>query len=162
MERFLIALDCTPGPLRSVHYVNRVLRGAVDSGFVLFHVLPTASPNLLKRAEVQRLESLQEESPRLRGYFWKREDEERMDRTFREARQLLIEGGFAESGIVTHFALESDEIAQIIFDAAREMGCSTVVVGRRRLSRVKELLLGSVSNSLVKLARGISVWVVDY
>ncbi len=162
MERFLIALDCTPGSLRSVHYVSRVLRGTADSAFVLFHVLPTASPNLLTREEFRRLEALQEESPELRGYFWKREDEEQMNRAFEEARQLLIEGGFKETEIATHFAVESGEIAQIIFDAAREMGCSTILVGRRRLSRVKELLLGSVSNSLVKLARGISVWVVDY
>ena len=104
MERFLIALDCTPGSLRSVHYVNRVLRGTVDSAFVLFHVLPTASPNLLKREEVRRLEGLQEESPHLRGYFWKREDEELMNRAFQEARQLLLQGGFEDSGIATHFA----------------------------------------------------------
>ena len=47
MERFLIALDGTPGSLKTIHYLGRVLGSRQDAAFCLFHVLPTASPNLL-------------------------------------------------------------------------------------------------------------------
>lgn len=162
MERFLIAMDCTPGFLKSIDYINRVLKGAVQAQIVLFHVIPAVSPNLLKRDEVQRLERVHEECPALRGYFWKQEDEDQMNRAFDEARRLLLESSFSDTQVRTHFSVESTEIAQVILNNARELGCSTIVMERKRLSRVKELLLGSVTSTLVKLARGITVWVVDY
>jgi len=161
MERFLVALDCTPGSTRCVQYLNRVLRGAEHAVIILFHVLPTTSPNMLKEEEVERITAIQHEKPYLAGYFWKEEDEAQMSRSFEQSRQLFIQGGFAQSRIIFHFNVQSADVAQIILDEARDLGCGTIVVGRRRLSRVKELLLGSVSNTVVKLAPGVTVWVVD-
>jgi nucleotide-binding universal stress UspA family protein len=57
--------------------------------------------------------------------------------------------------------VESAEVAQVILEQARAFNCSTIVVGRRGLSRVKEFFLGSVSKSLVGFAKNRTVWVVD-
>jgi len=160
-ERFLIALDGTRASLKTVRYLRRVLGGRKDIRFWLFHVLRTASPNLLRKEEIARIEALHEEHPHLSGYFWSRQQEENMREVFEEASQILLEAGFSEDQIRTHFAVESDEVAQVIVARARALGCSTVVVGRRGLSRVKEFFLGSVSKSVIGLARGMTVWVVD-
>lgn len=162
MERIMIAMDCATGSLRSVDYISRVLKGSAFTQIVLFYVIPAVSPNLLKREEVQRLEGLHEKDPALSGYFWRHEDEEQMNRTFDEARCLLLQHDLSDARISTHFSVESAEIAQVILTEAKNLGCSTVVVERRRLSRMKELLLGSVTSTLLKLARGVTVWVVDY
>lgn len=161
MQQFLIALDGTPGSLKTIHYINRVLRGNDKVRFRLFHVLATASPNLLKKEEVARIEQLHEDHPHLSGYFWSREDEEKMNKTFQEASALLLQTGFSEKQIQTGFGVESNEIAQVILERAKVLGCSTVVMGRRGLSRVKEFFLGSVSKSVVSNAREVTVWVVD-
>jgi nucleotide-binding universal stress UspA family protein len=161
LEHFLVALDCSADSLKSIRYVNRVLRGSEHTWLTLFHVIPTTSPNLLTREEVHRIEHLQREQPQLSGYFWTTEDEEQMNRTFMNARQLLVESGFPEEHITTRFSVQSTEVAQIILREARDLECSTIILGRRRLSRVKELLLGSVSGAVVKHARGLTVWVVD-
>ncbi len=49
MENILIALDDRPGSLKTVHYVSRLLKGSRHVEIILFHVLPTTSPNLLKK-----------------------------------------------------------------------------------------------------------------
>ena len=161
MEKFLIAVDCSRVSFKCIRYLNRVLKANSECEFVLFHVLPTASPNLLKIEEVHRIERLHAQAPHLSGYFWKKEDEDCMNRFFVEARQLLVAGGFDGSRISTHFGIQSADVSDIILDEAANLGCSTVVVGRRRTSRVRELLLGSVSSSVVRLGRFITVWVVE-
>jgi len=161
MENVLIALDGTPGSLAAVRYVARMLAGHAEFVFWLLHVLPTASPNLLKKEEIERIEKIQEESLHLAGYFWSSQDEQKMLDTFEEARQILLDASFAAHQIRTHVGVEAAEVAQVILERAEALDCRTVVLGRRGLSRVKEFFLGSVSKSVVGHARGRTVWVVD-
>lgn len=161
MERFLIALDDTAGSLKSIHYLTRILTGVRHVHLTLFHVLDTVSPNLLKRDEVSRIEQIHEELPHLSGYFWATEAEARMRHTFHQAKLLLLAGGFPEDRIRTHFSVQSTEVAQVILNEAKALQCSTIVMGRRGLGRVKEFFLGSVSNTVTKFAREMTVWVVD-
>jgi nucleotide-binding universal stress UspA family protein len=160
MERLLIALDCLPEDRRLVEYLVRILKGVPNCEFILFHILPTASPDMLKRGEVQRIERVHLERPDLAGYFWRHEDEKRMKRAFADALEVLSGAGFAEELISAEFTVESDDLADIILSKAAELDCTTIVLGRRRLSRVKEFLLGSVSSTVLRLARGTTVWVV--
>lgn len=161
MERYLVSLDGSPDSLKIIHYLNRVLQGMSNVEICLFHVLPTSSPNLLKKEEVRRIEKLHEEYPHLGGYFWTRQQEEKMIKNFQDARDLLLAEGFSPKQIRTHYGVESDEIAQIILERAAALRCKTVIVGRRGLSRVKEFFLGSVSKSVVGQARNLTVWVVE-
>jgi nucleotide-binding universal stress UspA family protein len=124
-------------------------------------VLPLTSPNLLKKTEVLRIERLHEEYPHLSGYFWNLEDELQMQATFEDAKVLLRAGGIPESHIATHFRVQSGEIANILIESAKSLGCSTLVLGRRGLSQVKEFFLGSVSRATTRLAKGLTVWIVD-
>jgi nucleotide-binding universal stress UspA family protein len=161
MERFLISLDCIPGCTKIVDYTLRVLGGARSCEFVIFHVLPTESPDKLRKGEVQRIERTHASRPDLAGYFWKGEDEENMTRCFTEAKEKLIQGGFQPESVSCRFGVESGYMAEIILAKAAELGCSTIVLGRRRPSRVKEFLLGSVSSAVIKLGRGLAIWVID-
>jgi nucleotide-binding universal stress UspA family protein len=161
MEHFLIALDDTPGSLKSIHYINKVLAGLTHIRLTLMHVLDTASPNLLKREEVRHIEQIHEGRPDLSGYFWTTEAEEKMHEIFREAQTLLLKGGFSQEQIKTHYSVQSTDVAQVILNEAKALDCSTIVLGRRGLGRVKEFFLGSVSNKVTKFARAMTVWVVD-
>lgn len=160
MEHFLVAMDATPGSLDCIRYFCSVMRGVGDVKLTLFHVLPTASPNLLKREEIQRIELAQQERPELSGYFWTFGDQEKMNRVFGEAKRLLMEAGFEEARISTRFTIQSGDVAQLILTEARNFKCSTIIMGRKKQGLVKELLLGSVSLSVLKQARFATVWVV--
>jgi nucleotide-binding universal stress UspA family protein len=161
MERFLIAFDCLPGCTGIIDYMLRVLSGAQTCEFVIFHVLATVSPDKLRRGELRRIEQKHAARPDLVGYFWKEEDEERMIRCFAEAKEKLVLGGFRPESVTCSFGVESGYMADIILAKAAELDCSTIVLGRRRLSRVREFLIGSVSSTVIKLARGSAVWVID-
>lgn len=161
MERFLIALDCMPDCLKTLDYVTRILQGSRNCEFKFYHILPTTSPDKLRMEEVQRIERIHKTRPDLAGYFWKEEDEKKMDRCFAEARMKLHEAGFPEKAASFFFGVESGDIADIILSTTKELGCSTIVLGRRRLSRVKEFLIGSVSMTVLRMARGAAVWVIE-
>lgn len=147
--------------MRSIYYLNRVLCGRDPAHVILFHAIATVSPNRLRRPEVLRIERMHEEQPELRGYFWTSEDEARMNRGFDEARRLLVDGGFASDRISSHFTILSSDVSQVISREAAALDCTTIVIARRQVSRVKEFLTGSTSTSVIKQVRGITVWVVD-
>jgi len=161
MERFLIALDCMPDCLKIVDYMNRVLNGTEHCEFTLFHILPTSSPDKLRMENVQRIEQIHATRPDLDGYFWRSEDEKKMERCFSDAREKLVARGFPDASITSGFGVESGDLADIILAKAADLGCSTIVLGRKRLGRVKEFLLGSVSSTVLRMARGSAVWVIE-
>jgi len=161
MERFLIALDCQPDCVKTIDYMVRVLKGTQDCEFKIFHILATASPDKLRLEEVQRIEHVHAARPDLAGYFWEKEDEKTMERCFAPAMEKLVIGGFRPESVLFLFAVQSGDVAEIIMAKAAELGCSTIVLGRRRHSLVKALLRGSVSASVVKSARGSAVWVIE-
>ena len=160
MERFLVAMDASAASTSCIQYIGRLLGALGDIRLALFHVLPTASPNLLKREEIQRIELLHREQPDLSGYFWTVEDEERMNDAFRSAVRSLCDAGLDERQISIRFTVQSADVAQLILAEAKNRRCSTIILGRRKHRLMKELLLGSVSHSVLKLARDLVVWIV--
>jgi nucleotide-binding universal stress UspA family protein len=161
MERFLVALDCMPGCTKIIDYILRVLGGTQNCEFVIFHVLATDSPDKLRMGEVQRIERVHWARPDLAGYFWREDDEENMTLCFAEAKEKLVRSGFPQESVSCRFGVQSGYLADIILAKASELKCSTIVLGRRRPGRVKEFLIGSVSSTIIKLARGSAVWVID-
>ncbi len=161
MERFLIALDCMPDCLKIIDYIVRVLNGTQHSEFIIFHILPTESPDKLKMDEVQRIEHIHAGRPDLAGYFWRESDEKAMTQFFARAKETLVLGGSRPESVSSVFCVESGDMAEIILAKAAELECSTIVLGRRRLGRVKEFLHGSVSTTVIKLARVSAIWVIE-
>lgn len=161
MERFLIALDCQPGCVKIIDYMVRILKGVKNCEFKILHILPTASPDKLRMEEVQRIEHMHTARPDLTGYFWEEEDEEIMTSCFIQAKEKLVLGGFRPESVSSLFVVESGDRAELILSKAAELGCSTIVIGRRHPSLVREFLLGSVSTSVIKSARGSAVWVIE-
>lgn len=161
MERLLIAVDCQRECGRVFEYLARVLRANRNCELVLFHILPTASPDKMRMDSVHRIELIHASRPDLGGYFWKDEDERAMERCFAAGKEVLVGGGIPHESISTHFVVESGDLADLILQKAADLACSTIVLGRRRVSRMKEILLGSVSSTVLRLARNTSVWVLD-
>ncbi len=160
MERFLIALDCMPGCLKMLEYVARIMKGTKCCEFKIYHILPTTSPDKLRMDEVQRIERIHTTRKDLAGYFWGDGDEKKMAECFAGAKDILMKSGFPEEMVSFYFGVESGDLADLILATATELECSTIVLGRRRLSRVKQFLVGSVSSTLVKVSRGSAVWVI--
>lgn len=160
-ESIFIALDGSPSSVKVVNYAARMVRNIQNIVVYFFHALPMVSPNLLTSEEIRRIEKIHEEMEHLSGFFWEANAEEKMNNIFQESIHVLTAHGISEEKIKTLFDVTSDTVASLILRHARRLKCHTIVVGRRGLGRVKEILLGSTSSTVVRTAKGHTVWVVD-
>jgi nucleotide-binding universal stress UspA family protein len=98
--------------------------------------------------------------------FWKEkwlsQYKKKVDKMLEDYSQILIQRGFDRSAVSVRSTLRyCPSMAQCILEERDETEYSTVVVGRKGLSRSEEFLFGSVSSKIVNYARNCTVWVVE-
>jgi len=147
-KKILIAVDESPNARRAVIYVARLLGGIEGFRAHLLHVMSPPDEDFFP--------SLADKE----SYRLKRREE--MDRVLEEYRQILMDCGFASDDVSIHSPERyCPSIADCILTEREAHQQSTVVVGRKGVSRQEEFLFGSVSSKIVKKAKGCTVWVVE-
>jgi nucleotide-binding universal stress UspA family protein len=155
-KKILVGVDESKNSMNAVKYVAQ---GMEKTGTVtLFSVLPDAtaacgldSPSLTpifrkSRQAFCAIEDTKKDS--VKAFMEK-------------AKQALIQGGFPSKNIAVKIRKKKVGIARDILKEAEQGKYTTLVIGRRGLSGIKQFLLGSVSNKIVQLAKKVSVIVVD-
>lgn len=157
MKKFLLALDTSPQSRRAAEYLAEVAGPLPGCEVLLLMVLsrwpvavsaPVADQPLPAPGEVHGDEDAQGDLAEAQAFF-------------AEISQLLLESGLDPARVGRLIVPQQGSVAQGIIAMAEISGCDTIVVGRRNLSKVQSLLLGSVSADLVKQAVGRTVWVVE-
>lgn len=135
-KAMLLALDGSENSMRAVDFVGDMVGG--DNREVgLIHVIRGENKSLLK------------------------EERERINTVFDEARTRLIKSGFKSYQIKTRIITGAHSRAGAIFQEAKSKGYGTIVVGRKGLSKVREFFMGRVSNKVIHMAKKHAVWVVN-
>ena len=89
------------------------------------------------------------------------QQEDRATRQFMEkARQILLDEGIPEELMTVNIHEKRVGIARDIIEESRK-GYIAVVVGRRGMSRLKDLVLGSIAGKLIEKVDHVPVWVVE-
>lgn len=158
-KKVLIGLDASDNARRAVMYVGEVFGQDPDAEVTLFHVLPGLPPVFLEHGRIPTPEERQTRNQMITD--WKNEQEQTWRDIFKEAQKVLLHHGFKPEAIKTKSVPQHLDIAQEILDEAEIGGYSTVVLGRRGLSPIKRLLLGSVSQKVTEYGKKFSVIVVD-
>jgi nucleotide-binding universal stress UspA family protein len=92
-------------------------------------------------------------SEELMGKKFAEEQPKRFLALLEKAKQMLIERGFRAEHIETRLISEPyPTVADGIIDQCKKRDCTMVVVGRKRMSKAEEFVLGDVC---VKLVRGL-------
>ena len=78
---------------------------------------------------------------------------------FDRARKVLVEAGVREELISIKAVSRASSRAWAIVSEAKSAGCGTIILGRRGMSRVREFVLGRVSNKAATLAENACVFV---
>lgn len=147
-NKVLIAVDLSENSLKAVDYVGRILACHADARVTLLNVIKEPSPDVVPdEAERKRqVESLRSETLAL----------------MEAAAGRLIALGMPERSIQLkiHVCSMPVSVTDLILRELREGGYSTVVVGRRGVSKREEFLFGSVSSKVVREAHHCTVWVV--
>ena len=156
MTKVLLALDPTPHSRKALEYAAGVLPHLPGCRVLILTVV-TGIPY----GTAEAIEAEAGGEAEVHGDEDHRQELQEVETFLRGAAQVLFERGIPRERLETRTRPVNRGVAQDIFDEAAAEGCDTIVVGRRSLSKVKTLLLGSVSNSLMHISGGRAVWVVE-
>lgn len=155
-NKILVAVDESKNSMRAVNYVAKDMN---PSGTVtLFSVLPDATAAC--GLDSASLIPLFKENRRA---FCAIEDTKKdtVKAFMEKAKAVLVKAGFASKNVAIKVRKKKVGIARDILKESQRGKYDTLVIGRRGLSAVKQFVLGSVSNKVVKFGKKVSVIVVD-
>jgi len=155
-SKILVAVDESTNSMRAVKYLAKGMNSAAT--VTLFSVLPDATAAC--GLDSPTLTPLFRKS---RQAFCAIEDTKKdtVKEFMQKAKKVLVEGGFASKNVAIKILKKKAGIARDVLKEAERGKYDTLVIGRRGLSGVKQFVLGSVSNKIVKFAKKTSVVVVD-
>ena len=149
-KKMLIAVDSSKNSRKAVDYVGK-FAAHTRGKLTLFHALRSVSFGFVddlvlqdKDTERQLLEEVDRDIPGM----------------FRSYKDILIQSGVDEDRISTKAVLHSTSRSGDILQQAKQGGFGTIVMGRRGLSKVREFLMGRVTNKVLNRAEGFALWIV--
>lgn len=144
--KLLTVVDESPGTRKALQYVARMAAGRKDFRVCLAHSLLAPPPELLDFRSVEK--------SRLRAYKrrWISADETTEQRALKRANAVLRRGGLAGGAIEAHYCylVDGSRATQEILRLARARRCDTVVIGRKSLSWLGDLIHGDPAEELVR------------
>jgi nucleotide-binding universal stress UspA family protein len=153
-KKILIAVDGSPSSRQAVDYAGR-MNGLIQGlGVTLFHIQPPISQFLLD--EAKRSGQAQVELNKVAA-----RNAEASRGLLTNCRELLIRAGLEEQSVELATRPHQQGLAKDILDYAQKGLFDAIMVGRRGISAVQQMFMGSVSAHLVENSPVIPVWLVD-
>lgn len=148
-NKVLIAIDLSENSLKAVEYVGDMTACHPDVEIVLMTVIREPSEDIMPD-EVER-----------KAYVEKMRSDTL--RHMEAAARLLTSRGISEKKVRIKIQVcgKLVGIADLILKEQSEGKYSTVVIGRRGVSKRQEFLFGSISKKVVTEARDCAVWVIE-
>lgn len=150
-KNLLIALDESVNSALSLEYIAELFAGDKEVEFSLLHCV-SESAGILPEPEDAR-KSLMPQRPLSKGH-------QRCTILMHKAQQKLISLGIDESRITTN-CQQATIVTSTIQHIAESQLVDSIVISRRGVGMVGELLLGSVSASLFDSCRSVPLWIID-
>lgn len=136
----LIAMDSSECSMQAIDFSGELM-GGLDFNITLLHVVRGAGNMSLSREDIQT-------------------QKDDIYAVFDQAKHRLINFGFKPENITSKTIADVSSRAKAIVQEAKKNRHTTIVVGRRGLSKVQEFFMGSVSNKVIQLSEEQAVWVV--
>lgn len=155
VKKILVAFDDSENAMRTVKYIACLF--TPDSKVTLLSVIKNTA-YLCER-----------NSPELTSYFLSQpgsfcllenKKKEFIEGAIQKAKQILLKAGFEEKNIDLKVKIQKKGIAKDIVNES-QLGYDTIAIGRRGLSSIEEIMLGSVSQKVISLVKNISILIVS-
>ncbi len=152
-KKILLALDGSDRAFETVRYICEIppFQGMQVVLFTVFSKIPDAywdlerQPNLGKRISDVRA--------------WERQKQSAIKDYMKNARKKLIDGGFSSDAVTVKIQERKEGIARDIIREAKS-GYDAAAIARKGMSRLKELVLGSVATRLLEKLQFVPLFVV--
>ncbi len=147
-KNILIAVDDSENARRAVSYVSQLLAGVKGFKILILHVISQPEEDYFPT-------SAEKEN-------WLSKYQLKVDVMLEDYRQMFMRKGFDPDDISVQSTLRyCPSLSECILTEHDKTQYSTIVVGRKGLSRSEEFLFGSISSKIVNHARNCTVWVVE-
>lgn len=153
-KKFLIAADTSIHSRRAMEYAANLAAEIKAVDFILLHIQPMISQYLVEEA-VKRPKAKQElnrinEKNRVMSH-----------QMLEECKAYMVSKGVDVNCIEMTSRARDQGIAEDILKTVEDRQCDAVIVGRRGLTGLQELFMGSVTTNLLNRSQVIPIWVVD-
>lgn len=147
-NRILLAIDGSANAMRALEFVSRMLAGQ-DYKVTLVNVLRKVPAHKNENTENDHAKELPKEA-RLS-----------IQHILYDASAQLQAAGFDKKNIHIETITNAHSRAGAIVDLAEQLDISTIVMGRKGISRVQEFMMGRVSNKVLHTGREFHIWMVN-
>jgi nucleotide-binding universal stress UspA family protein len=152
--RIIVAIDASEGAMKAVDYVGSMF-GNMDAEITLLHVLSDIT-GFEPRYGMTYPGPISTEPER-----WLEEEQQEINRVFEKVKKQLVSAGLDAAQVKTKIIKDVGSRASVVVQEARQAGYGSIVIGRRGISKVEQFFMGSMSNKVVHLGKGMAVWVVS-
>jgi nucleotide-binding universal stress UspA family protein len=155
MERkILVAVDGSPYSLNQINYLGHLFAGVDELKFDFIRIVSTGTlpPGTEWMDELDKMSML---SPQVRTKLTQ------SHQYMKDVPEQLSRRGINPENITTSVRLARNGIAADIAHEARQGMYDAVLIGRRGIGKIGEMVMGSVSTSVLEKCFGVPVWVVD-
>jgi nucleotide-binding universal stress UspA family protein len=153
-KKILIGVDGSVHAGYALKYAAGLYQLLRDVSYSLIHIQPTISRYLADEAEKTADGKVKLEK------IHKRNHEKALE-LLSECRETLIRLGVKTEDIDQRTKPRRYGVARDLLDYAERENLCAILVGRRGISYVTELMLGSVTSELLTCTKLIPVWIVD-
>ena len=152
--KLLIAVDGSIHARNGLLYAAGLHARGADILFGLIHVQSIVSQYFLEETEGD---------PKINEALQRAVGQNRLQSIdiLQKSRQLLLSRGIPESSIEIISKIRMLGVTKDIIEYAHEHLYDAIVAGRRGLSRMQKIFMGSISAKLAQHSAGVPVWIVD-
>jgi nucleotide-binding universal stress UspA family protein len=152
-KKLLVAVDGSECALEAVRYVGEILPPhGVD--VVLLHVMTKIPESFW---DLEKDHAFHYKIADVRA--WEQQQENAVQEFMAQATEIIIDSGIPQESVIVKLEDRKIGIARDIVVESQNGYCA-VVVGRRGLSNLKDLVIGSIANKLVEKLGNVPVWIV--
>lgn len=153
-NNMLILVDGSERTIQTVTYVKDFMPVDENTRIVLFHVYSGMPEEYRELAQEQTCVTVVDQLK-----SWETQKKRKIRTCLEQARNILISGGFSERSVEIKFHRLEKGVARDIIEEARN-GYTAVVMRRRGMGALKNIILGSVAVKLLQALTFIPIFIV--
>ena len=153
-KKLLIAVDASIYSSNTLYYLERLFAGVDDIHFHLLSVI-ICNPSETAKEWFDELELMNMLSKEAQKRYAK------ANRYLQSSVERLKRNGISPDHVTTEVKISTTSPAAEVLSVARKGFFDALIVGRRGVSKLEEMIMGSVSTTVLEKCHDVPIWVVD-
>lgn len=152
-KTILIAVDGSVYSRKAIEYTVKMESVIKNLDYFLINIHPKISEFLIEDSRTDR-----KAMAALKGVETRNRDNSL--KILDESRAIMTRMGVSENQIETVSLPATTGTAKTILDYSRKCRCDAIVMGRRGVSRLSDMFMGSVTNNVLEYTKDTPVWAI--